>query len=79
MDAATEAAIRYGALLVTFLKIVFVAVFGVLAATTRDVTQVKKKGLGLLVAEAVVVGAGAAASFASWAGTASSQGRGLNF
>jgi len=65
MDAATEAAIRYGALLVTFLKIVFVAVFGVLAATTRDVTQIKKKGLGLLVAEAVVVGAGAAASFAA--------------
>jgi len=57
-------ALEAGPTLVTFLKIVFIVVFGVLAATTRDVTQIKKKGLGLLVAEAVVVGVGAAGSFA---------------
>ena len=61
MDVA--AARELGPKLVTFLKVIFIGVFGVLAATTRDTTQIKKKGFGLLFAEAVVVGAGAALSF----------------
>jgi hypothetical protein len=61
---ATAKARELGPKLATFLKIVFILVFGVLAATTRDTTQIRKKGLGLLVAEAFVVGAGAALSFA---------------
>ena len=61
MDVA--AARELGPKLVTFLKVIFIGVFGVLAATTRDTTQIKKKGFGLLFAEAVVVGAGAAISF----------------
>ena len=60
MDVAAR---ELGPKLVTFLKVIFIGVFGVLAATTRDTTQIKKKGFGLLVAEAVVVGAGAALSF----------------
>ena len=60
MDVAAR---ELGPKLVTFLKVIFIGVFGVLAATTRNTTQIKKKGFGLLVAEAVVVGAGAAISF----------------
>lgn len=60
MDVAAR---ELGPKLVTFLKVIFIGVFGVLAATTRDTTQIKKKGFGLLFAEAVVVGAGAALSF----------------
>jgi hypothetical protein len=64
MDDAAIRARDLGPKLVTLLKVIFIGVFGVLAATTRDTTQIRKKGLGLLVAEAVVVGAGAALSFA---------------
>ena len=60
MDVAAR---ELGPKLVTFLKVIFIGVFGVLAATTRNTTQIKKKGFGLLFAEAVVVGAGAALSF----------------
>jgi hypothetical protein len=63
MDSAQHFAREKGPALITFLKLIFILSFIVLAISDRDITWFKKQP-GKTIGEALVAGVGAAASFA---------------
>jgi uncharacterized membrane protein (DUF485 family) len=63
MDSAQHFAREKGPALITFLKLIFILCFIVLAIVDRDITWFKKQP-GKTIGEALVAGFGAAASFA---------------